>query len=208
MFAQKKKKSKLWLIILVFFALAAGLWLNSGFDDSDVSRQNGKDDAVLADSDQYEDISDLSSGIQDSSSNKDFSTDSDENIGENGSSDLQGNSDSLYSNGVIDSGSEGDDDASAYYPSSGNTELDHSAASSGQNGNGNSSQYAGKILVIADNDGSIIVYRYDSKGNITSESETDIDLTMLTETDKQLFSKGVTVSDESELSELLQDFEG
>ena len=31
---------------------------------------------------------------------------------------------------------------------------------------------------------------------------------MLTETDQKLFEKGITLNDDSELSELLQDFEG
>ena len=201
MFAQKKKKSKLWLVIPVLLALAAGLWLNSGFESGNTSKQDGEDGAVQADSDQYEDISDLSD-IPDSSLNSDFSNERDK-IGDN-----DNDPDDLFP-----SDSEYDEtiggNTSGKFPSSVSDENSETGRSpSEQNKTNGSEQYAGKILVIADNDGSITVYKYDSKGNITSESETGIQLSMLTETDKQLFTKGITVNDESELSELLQDFEG
>ena len=55
MFAQKKKKSKLWLVIPVILAMAVGLWLNAG-----LTEESGDEDSIPAGSDQYEeDISDL-----------------------------------------------------------------------------------------------------------------------------------------------------
>ena len=69
MFAQKKKKSKLWLIIPVILALGAGLWLNADFEDGTSSAGDAENSAVQADSDQYEDIEDISdlSGMTDTS---------------------------------------------------------------------------------------------------------------------------------------------
>ena len=75
-------------------------------------------------------------------------------------------------------------------------------------GNDSDKKYAGKILVIADTEGSISVLRYDKNGSVTSREKTTIDLSMLTETDQKLFEKGIALNDDSELSELLQDFEG
>ena len=201
MFAQKKKKSKLWLVIPVLLALAVGLWLNSGFDSGNTSEQGGEEDAVQAGSDQYEDISDLS-GIPDSSLNSDFSNNRDgvsDDYDDRNGSDL---SNSEYDENISgDTSGEFSDDIS-------DENSDIGSAPSQQGETARSGQYAGKIVVIVDNDGSITVYKYDSKGNVTSESETGIELSMLTETDKQLFTKGIIVNDESELSELLQDFEG
>ena len=68
--------------------------------------------------------------------------------------------------------------------------------------------FRSKILVIADTEGSISVLRYDKNGSVTSREKTTIDLSMLTETDQKLFEKGIALNDDSELSELLQDFEG
>ena len=219
MFAQKKKKSKLWLVIPVLLALAAGLWLNSGLESENTSVQGGEDDAIQAGSDQYEDISDLS-GIPDSSVSGDSSRQQDEISGNDNDSNRSYPSDSAYDENIGGNTSEGfSNDTSDENRNSSNA----GGISSGQNGKSGqgdqkdqrdqnktspSDQYAGKILVIADNDGNIVIYKYDSKGNVTSESETEIQLSMLTETDKQLFTKGITVGDESELSELLQDFEG
>ena len=54
----------------------------------------------------------------------------------------------------------------------------------------------------------MVIYRYDAQGALVSRTETEIRLSMLTETDQKFFTEGVTLNSESELSELLQDFEG
>ena len=75
MFAQKKKKSKIWIAVPVILALGVGLWLNAGLKD------NTGEESIPAGSDQYEeDISDLA-GLSDTSSDPDSSAQAD---GQNG----------------------------------------------------------------------------------------------------------------------------
>lgn len=67
MFAQKKKKSKIWIAVPVILALGVGLWLNAGLKD------DTGEESIPAGSDQYEeDISDLA-GLSDTSSDPDSS---------------------------------------------------------------------------------------------------------------------------------------
>ena len=59
MFAQKKKKSKIWIAVPVILALGVGLWLNAGLKD------DTGEESIPTGSDQYEeDISDLA-GLSD-----------------------------------------------------------------------------------------------------------------------------------------------
>ena len=75
MFAQKKKKSKIWIAVPVILALGVGLWLNAGLKD------DTGEESIPAGSDQYEeDISDLA-GLSDTSSDPDSSAQAD---GQNG----------------------------------------------------------------------------------------------------------------------------
>ena len=76
------------------------------------------------------------------------------------------------------------------------------------NENSESPGGAGKIRLIAGEDGNVVIYRYDDSGAVLSQTKTDINLSLLTEADQEFFTKGVTLNTESELSELLQDFEG
>ena len=48
MFAQKKKKSKIWIAVPVILALGVGLWLNAGLKD------DTGEESIPAGSDQYE----------------------------------------------------------------------------------------------------------------------------------------------------------
>lgn len=206
MFAQKKKKSKLWLVIPVILAMAVGLWLNAG-----LTEENEDEDSIPAGSDQYEeDISDLA-GQPDLSSDSGYEVSGEEGWQEDVGS--QTADDDRYDRNYDDGTYENGNDSSGYgivgengqEPESG-TQNDSSPASSG--GSGSEKEYAGKIVVISDTDGSISILRYDENGRVTSREKTDIDTAMLTETDQQLFKKGFILNDDSELSELLQDFEG
>ena len=111
--------------------------------------------------------------------------------------------DEIY-DGAGDSGYDAGSGGTGFEPESG---MQNDGASS-SSGDGAEKEYAGRILVISGEDGSISILRYDENGRVTSREKTDIDASMLTETDQQLFRKGFVLNDESELSELLQDFEG
>ena len=208
MFAQKKKKSKIWLVIPVILALAAGLWLNAGITDE------GEDESsIAAGSDQYEeDISDLAgrpdpSAVPEDEGGESGLTGSGSQTADDGSDD-PGSYDGLYEDeiydGAGDSGYDAGSGGTGFEPESG---MQNDGASS-SSGDGAEKEYAGRILVISGEDGSISILRYDENGRVTSREKTDIDASMLTETDQQLFRKGFVLNDESELSELLQDFEG
>ena len=201
MFAQKKKKSKIWIAVPVILALGVGLWLNAGLKD------DTGEESIPAGSDQYEeDISDLA-GLSDTSSDPDSSAQAD---GQNGAGsetadDIRYDSDSDdfpddvgsdYSSGSLNGNGRYEDGENS---TTGGQEKENPSSA----GNDSDKKYAGKILVIADTEGSISVLRYDKNGSVTT-----IDLSMLTETDQKLFEKGITLNDDSELSELLQDFEG
>lgn len=205
MFARKKKKSKLWLAIPFALIFAAGLWLNSGLEDEGSGILTDENN-VQAGSGQYyeENISDLA-GQPDVSLN-----DIDEETsGKANTSETDPWSDSFAEDDRSDTGVDhqedigGEDDPgydlSGYGQYEENRQEEQDVPDQSE---------AGKITVIAESDGSVVIIRYDSGGRELSRSRTSILLSMLTETDRKLFSRGITVSDESELSELLQDFEG
>lgn len=211
MFAQKKKKSKLWLIIPVILALGAGLWLNADFEDGTSSAGDAENSAVQADSDQYEDIEDISdlSGMTDTS--PEDKTSGPAESGEE-KSDVSGRSGTGYSDSdgsrdVIagedsvtqSSGRFGSPEESGGGDTGDNTDEDQDSEE--KNG-------TAKIFLTADGEGNVIIYRYDAEGVLISRTETEIQLSMLTEADQKFFTEGVTLNSESELSELLQDFEG
>ena len=206
MFAQKKKKSKIGIAGPVILALGVGLWLNAGLKD------NTGEESIPAGSDQYEeDISDLA-GLSDTSSDPDSSAQAD---GQNGAGSETAD-DSRYDSDSDDFPDDvGSDYSSGSLNGNGRYEDGEKSTTGGQEkenpssaGNDSDKKYAGKILVIADTEGSISVLRYDKNGSVTSREKTTIDLSMLTETDQKLFEKGIALNDDSELSELLQDFEG
>lgn len=203
MFAQKKKKTKIWIAVPVILALGTGLWLNAGLKD-DIG-----DESIPADSDQYEeDISDLAD-LSDPSSDPDTSAGA---KGQNGAGSETAD-DSRYGSVSDDFSNDigsGEFDENRRYEEAEdgtitNLPEDENSLSAG---NEREKEYAGKILVIAASDGSVSVRRYDKDGSVISSEKTNIDLSMLTETDQKLFEKGITLNDDAQLSELLQDFEG
>lgn len=203
MFAQKKKKSKLWLVIPVILALAAGLWLNADLKEGGSSSSDDEDAVVQADSDQYEDISDLSR-VPDVSSDLNAS-----DSGVSGAdSGLEGPKNSAVP-GVLSGGTHsGDEDGEDTAASLGEPQGAGEDVPADGNENSESPGGAGKIRLIAGEDGNVVIYRYDDSGAVLSQTKTDINLSLLTEADQEFFTKGVTLNTESELSELLQDFEG
>ena len=203
MFAQKKKKSKLWLVIPVILALAAGLWLNADLKEGGSSSSDDEDAVVQADSDQYEDISDLSR-VPDVSSDLNAS-----DSGVSGAdSGLEGPKNSAVP-GVLSGGTHGgDEDGEDTAASPGEPQGAGEDVPADGNENSESPGGAGKIRLIAGEDGNVVIYRYDDSGAVLSQTKTDINLSLLTEADQEFFTKGVTLNTESELSELLQDFEG
>ncbi|QHI73753.1 hypothetical protein [Aminipila terrae] len=66
---------------------------------------------------------------------------------------------------------------------------------------------SGEYYLVKESDGIIKVYQYDENGKESLLRTTDIVFSMLSEDDQELFSKGVVVKTESELLDLLQDFE-
>ena len=207
MFTQKKKKSKLWLIIPVVLALGAGLWLNTDFENGSSSGNDAKEAAVQADSDQYEDIKDISdlSGMTDSSL-EERTSDPAEKEDKYSSGDREEYPDSAGSDNII----AGEKDVTQSSGSSGSSEGDTGSSDTEDAADENPASSGGteKIFLTADEEGTVVIYRHDAQGALVSRTETEIRLSMLTETDQKFFTEGVTLNSESELSELLQDFEG
>ncbi len=217
MFSQKKKKSKLWIVIPVVLALGCGLWLNADFENRESSGSGTENPAVEADSDQYEDIEDISdlSGVTDARSDQPSperqqteSADGEETYESSGrqetSADFPETDDTGKETGGVSS-PENLQEASGNDQEIGRNDTESDSGRESDNGYGGG---IGKIVLRADPDGTVIVYRYDTDGAVVSQTETEIHLSLLTETDQQFFTRGVTLNSESELSELLQDFEG
>jgi len=64
-----------------------------------------------------------------------------------------------------------------------------------------------EYYLVKEIDGIIKVFHYDAQGNERLLQNTDISFSLLSESDQQMFSKGVILSVEEELTNLLQDFE-
>lgn len=215
MFSQKKKRSKglLFLIpvLLIFLAgLALNAFMSGGTEESD-SEDSSEDKLVSAG---Y-------SSDRGSSADGDTKNRSDGDI--SGRSKKEGNDTGRYeytdnigeNKGALINGYDGGDaDPDEYYYGSDPYSEMYEDENASESRNGSDSDngtgaavngYSGYRAISEDN--MLVIYKY-SNGAIISEKRTDVQTDILPEYDREMLENGIDIGSESELDELLEDYEG
>ena len=213
MFSQKKKRSKgLLFLIPVLLLFLAGLALNAFMsggaekeagDGADEDRlvsagyRSGHDDGAgeNADKGSGDDISDK---INKEGNNAD-PYEYNDNISENKGALING-----YDDGDVDPDGYyyGSDPYSEMYDDENVSNGGHDSGSGAGAANDGYSGYR----AISEND-MLVIYKY-SNGAVISEKRTDVQTDTLPEYDREMLENGIDIGSESELDELLEDYEG
>ncbi len=209
MFSQKKKKSKIWLFLIVIVVLfIAGICLNKGFDDT--SGADNQDNTLSAPDNKKNsneipifEYNNADDGRTDTGRGAESTDDSG-----NGNGSVTGKESS--SAGISGDGSYDNDDridSDDYGYNESDNDIDAGANTGGDSFNDGYDDTKGKIWVISRGD-TVVVQTYDDDGNMLYKLDTEIDLSMLPEYDRKAIKDGIYLNSEDELYEMLQDFEG
>ena len=213
MFSQKKKKSKgLLFLIPVLLIFLAGLALNafmSGSAEEGDSEGSSEDKLVSAG---YS--SDRGGAADEDERNRTDGDISGRSMKEGNDSDRYEYTDNIGENkGALTDGYDGGDAGpdEYYYGSDPYSEMyedenDSESINDSDSGTGTVANGYSGYRAISEN-GMLVIYKY-SNGTIISEKRTDVQTDILPEYDREMLKNGIDIGSESELDELLEDYEG
>lgn len=202
MFSQKKKKSKgLFFIIPVLAIFFAGLGLNAFMDGGEQNEDNKPVSAAVQKEDEK---TDNKIPIYEYDNNADSDNDATLGISSVDSLDEHG----YYSESDLNDASSGKNIDEIDSDEKNDQKEDKNLTDIQEKDNMNEADndsYTGFKAVSENN--LLVIYEY-IDGNRVSEQITDISTDILPEYDRKMLSDGINISSETEVEELLQDYEG